>query len=69
MELNIVDVVPPLENLTAKALVVSEGVSLLEVDSKEKGPGFGAVEGAAAEPVGLKDGVELVACASLLLLL
>ena len=61
MEPDAVDVVAPLENLTAKALVVSEGPSLLVVGMKKKGPGFGAVEGAVAELDGLNNGVERVA--------
>ena len=64
VELDSVDVVAPLENLIAKALVAFEGVSLLVGGLKENKPGFEAVKGATAESVGLKDGVEVVACAT-----
>ena len=60
--------VAPLENLTANALVASEGVSLLVVDLKGKGPGFDAVEEAVAEVDGLSDEIEVFAGALLLLL-
>lgn len=66
--LNSVDVVAPLENVTANALVASEGASLLVGGLNEKGLGFDANEGAAAEPVGLNNGVEVVASTPLLVL-
>lgn len=68
VEAGAVDVVAPLENAAAKALVVSEGASLLVIDLTEKGLGFDVVEGAAAEVDGLNNEVEVVAGAALLLL-
>ena len=65
MEVDAVDVVAPLENATAKALVVSEGASLLVLGLEEKGL-RSDVEGAAGEINGLNDEVELVASAPLL---
>ena len=66
MALDSVDVVAPLENLTASALVASEGASLLVGGLNENGPGFDVVEGAAAEAVGLNEGVEVLGSAPLL---
>lgn len=64
--LDSVDVVAPLENLTASALVASEGASLLVGALNKNGPGFDAVEGAAVEAVGLNEGVEVLGSAPLL---
>lgn len=68
VELDSVDVVAPLENLTANALVASEGAPLFVGGLKEKGFEIDAVEGAAAELVGLNDGVDIIAGVLLLVL-
>ena len=66
MALDSVDVVAPLENLTASALVASEGASLLVGGLNGKRLGIDAVEGAAGEAVGLNEGVEVLGSAPLL---
>lgn len=66
MVLDSVDVVAPLENLTARALVASEGASRLVGGLNKKGPEIDAVEGTAAEAVGLNENVEVLGSAPLL---
>ena len=67
MELDADDVVAPLENLTASALVASEGASLLMIGLKEKRFEFGAVGGSSVKLEGLSDGAEVVNCAPLVM--